>query len=304
MNRLTSTITCLFPLWAVLFSVLAYCHPQTFVPLKPAVIPMLSVVMLGMGLTLTWNDFLVVVQNPSRILFGVCLQFALMPLFAFAISKGLRLPLYALVGMVLVGSSPGGTASNVICYLAGANVALSITLTMTSTLLSVVATPLLTWLYLNQSVPVPVGKMLMSVLQIVLIPVMVGTTFNTLLGKVIRRIKPIFPLVSVSAIVMIIAVIVAVNRPHIRQTGGLMLLGVMLHNGLGLSAGYWLARLFRFDHETARTLSIEVGMQNSGLGVALALQYFSALAAVPGAIFSIWHNLTGSLLAGVWRNRK
>ena len=304
MKRLISNIVYLFPLWAVIFSVLAYFQPQLFCRFKSLIVPLLSVVMLGMGMTLSWLNFKEVFQNPATIFIGVLMQFLLMPFFAFMISKGLGLPLSALIGMVLVGSSPGGTASNVVCYLAGANVALSITLTMTSTLLSVLVTPILTWIYMNQTVPVPVGKMLWSVLQIVLAPVLIGITINSLFERHLKNLKSVFPLVSVTAIVVIIAIIVAINQTQIQTMGWMLCLGVILHNGLGLSAGYWISRLLHFDVRTSRTLSIEVGMQNSGLGVALAIQHFSAAAAIPGAIFSVWHNLSGSILAGIWRSHQ
>ncbi|MBN2104251.1 bile acid:sodium symporter family protein [bacterium] len=301
MRRLISDIVYLFPLWALVASILAYLHPELFIRFRPLIVPLLSVVMLGMGLTLTWSNFRDVFKKPGTILLGVFMQFLLMPLLAFIISKGLRLPLSAFIGMILVGSSPGGTASNVVCYLAGANVALSITLTMTSTLLSVLATPLLTWIYVNQTVPVSVGKMLMSVLHIVLAPVLIGITLNSVFGRRLKNVKSVFPLVSVAAIVIIIAIIVSVNQTQIQTMGWILCLGVILHNVSGLSAGYWIPRFLKFDAKTARTLSIEVGMQNSGLGVALAIQHFSAAAAIPGAIFSVWHNLSGSILAGIWR---
>lgn len=271
--------------------------------MKSAVVPLLSLVMLGMGLTLTWENFKAVLNRPRVILLGVAMQFVLMPLYAWAVSLGLGLPMSALIGMVLVGCSPGGTASNVICYLAGADVALSITLTMTSTVLAVIATPALIWLILHQTVPVPAGSMFLSVLQIVLIPVLLGTTLNSLFRRAFKTMEMVFPLVSVLAILLIIGIIVALNRDSVRQVGPLLMAGVMIHNGLGLISGYIVARLFRMDRRTARTLSIEVGMQNSGLGVALAMKYFSAAAAVPGAIFSIWHNLSGALLARFWKTR-
>lgn len=301
MRRLISTIVTLFPVWALVFSVCAYSRPSLFTRFDSMVVPLLSVVMLGMGLTLTWSNLREVFQKPRAIAVGVLMQFLLMPLFAFVISRGLGLPLSALVGMILVGSGPGGTASNVVCFLARADVALSITLTLASTLLSVLVTPVLTWIYVNQTVPVPVVKMLISVLQIVLAPVLIGITLNSLFENHLNRVKSVFPLISVIAIAVIIAIIVAVNQAQIQTMGWMLGLGVILHNGMGLSAGYWVSRILKFDVRTARTLSIEVGMQNSGLGVALALRHFSAAAAIPGAIFSVWHNLSGSVLAAIWR---
>jgi BASS family bile acid:Na+ symporter len=297
------SITTLFPLWAVLFSVLAYWQPDLFVAARPAIVPLLGIVMFGMGMTLTWQDFALVLRKPGRIGLGVTLQYLVMPLAAWGIGLALGLSPALLAGLVLVGASPGGTASNVVCYLARGDVALSITLTTASTLLAVIMTPLLTWLYVGERVPVPVMDMLVSIVKIVLLPVALGTFVNTLLGRRLAPIKHLFPLLSVAAIVVIIAIIVALNRQNLAATGIIVALAVVLHNATGLTAGYVLGRLLTGDERAARTLALEVGMQNSGLAVALAVKYFSVAAALPGALFSIWHNLSGSLLAALWSRR-
>ena len=293
-------LTLAFPVWALLFSSVAFWMPHLFTPMKGAIVPFLVVIMFGMGMTLTVADFKRVVQSPRQIGLGVFLQYAVMPLAAFVIAKALRLPDELLVGLVLLGSCPGGTASNVICYLAQANVALSITLTLTSTLLAVVATPVLTWLYVGQQVPVPVNSMLISVLKIVLVPVALGVVINTFWGHAMARFKAVFPFISMLAIIVIIAVIVALSQEKIAAMGVMIALAVILHNLTGLVSGYYVTRWLGFDKATCRTLAIEVGMQNSGLGVALATKYFTPLAALPSALFSIWHNLSGSALAGYW----
>jgi BASS family bile acid:Na+ symporter len=298
-----ATATSLFPLWALLGSVLAYLRPDWLAPLKPAIVPLLGVVMFAMGVTLTWRELAAVWQRPHQVGLGMALQFVVMPLAAWAIGTALGLPAALIAGLVLVGASPGGTASNVVCYLASGDVALSITLTAASTLLAVVATPLLTWLYVGQQVPVPVWDMLLSVAKIVLLPVMLGVAVNTWLGVRIAPVRDIFPVVSMAAIVLIIAIIVALNVDNIAAGGWLVALAVVLHNTAGLAAGYGLGWLVTRDLRSARTLAIEVGMQNSGLAVALAVQYFSAAAAIPGALFSIWHNLSGSALAAYWSRR-
>jgi len=297
------TITHLFPVWALLFSAVAYYQPALFVDLKPSIIPLLVVIMLGMGMTLSFEDFRRVLASPKVILIGVCLQFLVMPLAAYIISVGLGLPLALLTGMVLVGASSGGTASNVICYLAKGNVALSITLTLCSTLLAVIAMPMLTFLYIGEKVLVPVEGMLLTVLKIVIIPVLAGVTVNQLLGKRLERVQPLFPLISVLAIVLIIAIIVALNQARIAELSRVILIAVALHNAVGLFGGYWVTRWLGYDTQTSRTLAIEVGMQNSGLSVALAIKYFSPLAALPGALFSIWHNISGSILASYWSRK-
>ncbi len=296
-------ITRLFPLWAILFSILAYRTPGLFIELKPAIVPLLGVVMFGMGMTLTWQNFSAVLKRPQVIGLGVLMQYLVMPLTAWMIAELLDLPPYLMAGLVLVGACPGGTASNVVCYLARGDVALSITLTTTSTLLAIIATPLLTWLYVGQKVPVPVVSMLWSIFKIVLLPVALGVLINSLFGPRLSGFKHLFPLVSVVAIVVIIAIIVALNQGNLASMGVSVAFAVMLHNMLGLAGGYWLPRALGWNERICRTLAIEVGMQNSGLGVALAVKYFSAAAALPGAIFSIWHNLTGSMLAGYWSRR-
>jgi BASS family bile acid:Na+ symporter len=213
------------------------------------------------------------------------------------------LPAALMAGMVLVGASPGGTASNVICYLARGDVALSVILTSVSTLLAPLLTPALTWLYAGERVPVPAWDMVLSTAQVVLGPVALGLLARRLLGARGEVLQRVFPLVSVLAIVLIIAIIVALNQGRLGALGPAVLAAVVLHNGVGLAAGYGIARLAGLDAVRARTLGIEVGMQNSGLAVALAVKYFPAAAALPGAVFSIWHNLSGAALAAWWSRR-
>lgn len=296
-------ITRLFPVWALLLSLIAYGKPDLFIDMKPAIVPLLGVVMFGMGMTLTWKNFTEILKKPVVIGFGVLMQYMVMPFAAWLIAVLSGLPPYLMAGLVLVGACPGGTASNVVCYLARGDVALSITLTTASTLLAIIATPILTWLYVGQKVPVPVASMLWSIFKIVLLPVTLGVLVNTLFGRKFGAFKHIFPLFSVLAIVVIIAIIVALNRSNLANMGMAIALAVVMHNLLGLAGGYWLPKLLGWDERVCRTLAIEVGMQNSGLGVALAVKYFSVAAALPGALFSIWHNLTGSMLAGYWSRR-
>ncbi|MCA9732720.1 bile acid:sodium symporter family protein [candidate division KSB1 bacterium] len=298
-----NSITRLFPFWAVLFSITAYFFPTVFASQKSLIIPLLALVMFGMGLTLTWQDFLQVVKQPAKIFLGVFIQFFVMPLAAFLLSALLQFPPDLMAGMVLVGSSAGGTASNVICYLARGNVALSISMTMVSTLLAIFFMPVLTWLYLHTVVAVPVESMFISVVKIVLVPVALGTALNSILREKLRQISPVFPFFSMVVIVFIIAIIVGLNQSRFVEVGLTVVLGVMAHNLIGMASGYGISKLFKYDEQTRRTIAIEVGMQNSGLSVALAVAHFSGLAALPGAIFSIWHNISGSLLAGWWSRK-
>ena len=292
--------TTTFPLWAILLSAIAYLAPSYFTNMKPAIIPLLVIIMFGMGMTLTFNDFKRVLRKPQVIALGVLIQYLVMPLAAWGISLLLNLPTALMIGMVLVGSSAGGTASNVICYLAKGDVALSISMTLCSTLLAIVAMPVLTWLYVGQTVPVPVENMLLSILKIVLLPVLLGVGLNSVLHARVEKIKPVFPALSSLAIIIIIAIIVALNHGKLATMGVTIIVAVMLHNLLGLVSGYQLARLFGYPTQVCRTLAIEVGMQNSELSVALAMKYFGPAAALPGALFSIWHNLSGASLASLW----
>ncbi|MBN1533004.1 MAG: bile acid:sodium symporter family protein [Spirochaetes bacterium] len=295
--------TRLFPLWALLVSVAAYNLDAYLAGLKPLIIPLLAVVMFGMGMTLEWQNFRNVFKSPGVILLGFSLQYLVMPGAAYLLSLLFRLPPALTAGMVLVGCSPGGTASNVIAYLAGGDVALSVTMTLASTVCAVVLTPLLTLLLLRHVVPVPAAEMLLDILVIVLLPVMAGTAINSFFKERIGKVRELFPLLSAAVILFIIAIIVALNRSNIGSASPVILMAVMAHNLTGLALGYGVTRLFRYDEKTGRTIAIEVGMQNSGLAVALAVRYFSAAAALPGAIFSVWHNISGSILAGIWRHR-
>jgi BASS family bile acid:Na+ symporter len=288
-----SRLIALFPLWALGFAWIAYVEPGPFLALKGVIVYLLGLVMFGMGLTLTPRSFAAVLHRPAVVALGLALQFLVMPALAWALALAIGLPAQLLAGMVLVGASPGGTASNVICYLARGDVALSITMTAVSTLAAIALTPLLTLLYAGQSVDVPALAMLLDVLKIVILPVCGGLLLRLWLGHRLDRLLEVFPLVSVLAIALIIGIIVALNAERLGAVAG----------GVGLAGGYGVARALRLDPATRRTLAIEVGMQNSGLAVALAVKYFQPVAALPGALFSIWHNLSGSALAAYWSRR-
>ena len=301
--RIINRVINLFPLWAIMLSGIAYLNADIFISLKSIIVPLLAIVMFSMGMTLTWRDFKAVIKKPLIVAIAVLIQFLLMPLFAYIISILLGLNIDSMTGMVLVGASSGGTASNVICYLAKGNVALSILMTVVSTLAAVILMPALTFMYLNQVVPVPVEAMLKSIFLIVLLPVLIGTVLNSFFSQKLKLIQPVFPLLSTFAIVLIIAIIVGLNRQNLSEQALPVLIAVCMHNLAGLIVGYWIPRVLKYDEQTCRTVCIEVAMQNSGLSVALAVKYFSISAALPGAIFSIWHNISGSLLAFYWRNK-
>jgi len=300
---MTQWMVRIFPACAILISVLAYFLPGAFTPFGKLIVPLLGLIMLGMGTTLAPEDFLAAAKRPKAVLTGMTLQFLLMPLLAFAIGRALRLDREAFIGLVMVGTVAGGTASNVITYLAGGDVALSITMTACSTLAGIVLTPLLSSFYLGTTVKVPAWAMFQSILLVVAVPVALGVAIRRICRGRTAWLEKICPVVSSTGIVLVIGIIFALNAPQLRTSGLTVALAVILHNLAGLAAGYGCARLCRCDQRTALTIAIEVGMQNSGLAAALSKQFFTVGAALPGAIFSIWHNLSGALFAAWMRHR-
>lgn len=291
-----------FPLLALLGAFVAYLMPHWFTDLKSSIVPLLMMIMLSMGLTLNLQDFTNAFKQKRAVVTGLILQFSVMPLSALLISFLLGLDKDLTIGMVLVGSVAGGTASNVVCYLAKGDVALSITMTALSTLASIILTPLIIKLLIGQMIDIPFTEMLLSLVKIVLIPVSVGVMVNHLFKALVVKITPLLPLVSILAIVMAITIIVALNANQFDKVAPIILLAVFLHNGFGLALGYVCCRLLGFNHTICKTISIEVGLQNSGLATALCIKFFNPITAIPSAIFSIWHNLSGAILAGYWAN--
>ena len=267
--------------------------------------PLLMVVMFGMGLTLKMEDFRYVFRHPKDMLIGCVSQFTVMPLLAFGLGKAFGLDAALLTGVVLVGTCPGGTASNVMTYLAGGDVALSVGMTSVNTLLAPILTPAITYLFLHASVAVDVWSMFLSIVQVVIIPVALGLVINHFWGKHTRSAVRILPLVSVAAICLIVMAVVSHNAERILSTGAVVIAVVILHNLLGYACGFGLGRLLKLDTARTKALSIEIGMQNSGLATSLAGSAFPslAMATVPGAIFSVWHNISGAMLANLFRRR-
>ncbi len=294
----------LLPVGAILISVIAIIYPSLLAGYGQAIVPMLGIVMFSMGMTLKTSDFKRVFDEPILIIVGVSLQYILMPLIAWFLSILLGLPVMLATGLILLGACPGGTASNVLCFFARGNVALSISLTAVSTLLAALLTPLITLLYVDQNIDVPVFKMMKNLVLIVVLPVLIGVLLNSVYQLRLERIKSFLPFLSVLSIIFIIGVIVAKNHTQLSELGLWLFVAVALHNILGLVAGYSIPKLMGYDEVTCKTISIEVGMQNSGLGVVLANQYFSSVAALPSVLFSIWHNISGSILAVMWSKNK
>lgn len=290
-----------FPLLVLAGGALALLTPETFSGFSKAVNPLLMIIMFGMGLTLTLPDFALVVRKPLPVLLGVVAQYVIMPLLGLGISMLLQLPPALAAGVILVGCAPGGTASNVVTYLAKGDVALSVTMTSISTLVAPIFTPLLTLWLAGQYLPVDAGSMAMSIVQIVLIPVALGLVLRLVLPRFATLVLPALPWVSVLAITAVVLIVVAGSAAAIFSAGALILLAVIMHNAGGMALGYGTAKLFKQPIATRRTMAIEVGMQNSGLAAGLARTYFSPEAALPGAVFSVWHNLSGAIIAAIWR---
>ena len=265
---------------------------------------LLGVVMFGMGLTLRARDFALVLSRPLDVLIGVVAQFTVMPVVAFLLAKAMRLPDDLALGVVLVGACPGGTASNVIAFLARGDVAFSVTMTSCSTLLAPFLTPLLVLLFAGHTVDVPTAEMFLSILEIVIAPICAGVLLNRYCASLAERAKRFMPALSSVVIAVIVAAVVAAGAERIRDCLGLVAVAVILHNLAGFVLGYGAGRIFRMDAAKCRTIAVEVGMQNSGLAVSLATTHFAVfpLAAVPGALFSVWHNLSGALFAA-WCSR-
>lgn len=300
---MVSRICQLFPLWAIAIAVVAYYIPAVFIPFKPSISYLLMFVMFTMGVSLSFADFKYVFAKPKAVIVCTVLHYIVMPATAFILTKIFQMPTELAVGMILVGSVSSGTASNVIIYLAKGDVALSVTISSVSTLVGVVVTPLLTLLLVGQSVQVNAWEMFEHIVLIVLVPIILGLIVHYLLNRVVRKVEPVLPFLSMCCVIFLIGIVVAASRDQIANVGLMIMLAIILHNAIGLLGGYWGGKLFGFDESTCRTMAIEVGMQNSALAATLGQSYFSALASLPGAIFSVWHNISGSILAGYWQSK-
>jgi BASS family bile acid:Na+ symporter len=305
MQRWLTILTNAFPVWVILGGALALIWPDWFTWFSgPWIVWGLALIMLGMGVTLSVDDFRRLRTMPKAIFFGFCAQFTIMPLLGFGIARLLDLPTPFAVGLILVACCPGGTASNVVTYLARANVALSVAMTMVSTFAAVIMTPLLTSALAGTFVEVDAVALLTSTVQVVIIPVTLGVMLNRWAPRLVHASLSYSPLIAVLTIALICSSIIGQSAEAIRTGALSLLLSVFLLHAGGFALGYLSARLMGYEVEIARTISIEVGMQNSGLGVVLARRHFAdPLTAVPCAISSVVHSAVGSLLAGVWRMR-
>lgn len=286
--------------WVLATAALALVFPEPLQGIRPTVInPMLGIVMLGMGMTLRLQDLRILASRPRLILAGMLAQYTAMPLLAWLLCRAFNLDEALAIGVILVGCCPGGTASNVVTYLARGDVALSIGTTAASTLLAPLATPLLVWMLAGKAVNVNVPAMLLSILCVVILPIATGLILKRLFPKATEKATACLPTLSTLAIAAIVAIVVAANAQKLATCGAQIAMAVILHNTGGYLLGYLAARTIRCNRAQSKALSIEVGMQNSGLATSLATLHFAAypLATVPGAVFSVWHNISGALLA-------
>ena len=287
-------------------AVLALIFPSMLQQIRPTVINyLLGVVMFGMGLTLNLQDFKIVFSRPKDVMIGCLAQFTVMPLLAWGLARAFQLDEALALGVVLVGCCPGGTASNVITYLAKGDLALSVGMTGVSTLLAPFMTPFLTWVLAGKSVNVDVVGMLLSILWVVILPIVVGLVVKWIWPKFTEQATDYLPAFSSVAIAFIVSIVIAANANKLMAGGLMIVMVVILHNLCGLSLGYLIGQLLGLSDPKRRAISIEVGMQNSGLASSLATIHFAAypLATIPGAIFSVWHNISGALVARIYTSR-
>lgn len=303
LTQLFSLITRFFPVWVIAAAAFAYFEPAVLSPFKTWIPYLLGLVMLGMGLTMSIDDFKLVLSRPKDVLYGIALRYLLMPFIAFSIAKLLNLPPSLAAGLILVGACPSGTASNVMTFLAKGDTALSVTVSSFNTILAPFLTPYIFLLLAGTLIPIQADALIYDILKIVLAPVLIGLILNTLFHRQVEKITTIVPVISVLSIIFIIAIVVALSAAKLATVAIIAFAAVMIHNLLGLTFGYGAPRLLGLNHTKAKAISFEIGMENSGLAVALALAHLDPVAAIPGAIFSVWHNFSGSLLAGYWGNR-
>lgn len=292
-----------FSIWVILFALLGFFMPTLFTGLKGQISLLLGIVMFGMGLTLSSADFREVFRRPLDVALGVVGHYIIMPLLAYGLAIALQLPPDIAVGVILVGCCPSGTSSNVMTFLSKGDVALGVSIASVSTLIAPLATPAMISLLAGQWMDISASSLILDILKVVIVPIVLGVIVKSLFRKQAEAATVALPFVSTLAIVLIVSIVVGLNRDKIVETGLLIFLVVILHNGLGYLLGYLFAKAIRMNPAQRKAIVFETGMQNSGLGASLAAAHFNPLAAVPSAIFSVWHNISGSLLA-TWFARR
>lgn len=293
-----------FSILVIAAAVIAFLLPEGFLFLGSYITILLGIVMFGMGLTLQPVDFKLVLKNPFPVIIGVIAQFVVMPLTALAIAYLLQLPNELAAGLVLLGSVPGGTASNVMVYLARGNLPLSIAMTSFSTILAPLCTPFILLGLANQWMPINALDMVLDIFYVIIVPIALGLIVRRVMPVMVNKSIRVVPLISVTAIIIIVTAVVAGNVDTLAVAGVLLFFAVMLHNAAGLLLGFVAGKMMRLKESDCRAISIEIGMQNSGLGVALATAHLGGMAAVPSAIAAVWHNISGPILATFWSKRQ
>lgn len=300
LERFSQFVSSTFAIWVLLFAALAFFVPSGFAWIGAYITILLGIVMFGMGLTITVADFKEVLTRPKDVAIGVVGQFLIMPSLAFLLVKIFNLAPEIAIGVILVGCCPGGTSSNVMTFLSKGDVALSVTITSITTLLAPIVTPALIYLLASEYIDVAPSALFMSIVKVIIIPITLGFIVQKLFNKQAKASVKVMPLISVVAIVAIVTAVVAGNQQKIAETGLIIFAVVVLHNTLGYLIGYLFGKMFGMNLAKKKAVAIEVGMQNSGLGATLAIAHFSPLAAVPSAIFSVWHNISGPILATIF----
>ncbi|GBG55610.1 sodium transporter [Sporomusaceae bacterium FL31] len=298
--RLSKFVTKYISLLVILGALLSFMKPSQLIPFGKHIPYLLGFIMLGMGLTMSTKDFKVVLSRPKDVAAGIILRYLIMPLVAWGIAKAFALSPALAAGLILVGCCPSGTASNVMTFIAKGDTALSVSVSSLNTILAPILTPFLFLMFAGTVVPIDPMLLLLDIVKIVLLPILLGMALRMIFPKQVTAYQPIIPAFSVIAIVITVGVVVALNAAKLSAVAFIALLAVALHNTLGLGLGYFSARLLNMSEPKARAISYEIGMENSGLAVALALAHLDPIAAIPGAIFSVWHNFSGSLLASYW----
>ena len=295
LEKINAVVSKNMALLVIVFAAIALMLPAAFKWATSQITMLLGVVMFGMGMTLRLQDFKEIFRRPRDVFIGLSAQFIIMPLLAYGLAILFRLPPELAVGVILTGTCPGGTASNVMTFLAKGDLALSVSITMASTFLAPIITPFSTWLLAGAWVEVSFVKMMLSIVQVVIAPIFLGIVVNHFFGDFVRRVVKLLPLVSIGAILLIIGGV---------ETGLILIVVVMLHNLLGYACGFGAAKFFGMNSAKTKAISIEVGMQNSGLAVSLAMSHFGAAASLPGALFAVWHNISGSIIANKFAQKQ
>lgn len=305
MKKISGFLSAKIGIIVIIFSIIAFFIPKAFIWATPYTSFLLGVAMFGMGLTIKLKDFKIIFRHPKDMIIGCMAQFLIMPFTAYILARIFKLPPDLAIGVILVGCCPGGTASNVITHIAKGDTNLSVGMTTVSTLIAPIVTPMLVYLLGGKWVEVSALSMMMSTIKVVLVPILLGIITHKLLGNRTEKISEVMPAVSVVAIVLIICGIVGKNASSLLTCGVAVGVVVMIHNSFGLLLGFVVAKLLRLNTKKSTAIAIEVGMQNSGLAVSLAATNFamSPLAAVPGAMFSVWHNISGAMFASYMKKK-